>query len=121
MPERDMDLVRRILAEVQEAPYDMDMVELQLDDYDESVTSYHVLLLQEAGLLEATDERRFGRPIWKPVRLTWDGHEFLEASRDDSRWERAKKLMREQVGGMSFEVLKATLVSMMKSETQGLI
>lgn len=45
--------------------------------------------------------------------LTWAGHEFLEASRDDSRWEKVKRLLLEKTGGLSFEVLKAGLVQAM--------
>lgn len=109
-----MDLVRRILERVEEEPYTMAVIELEFDEYAEEAVTYHVMLLHEAGLLEAMDFSSMDGPAWKPVRLTWEGHEFLEASRDDTRWEQAKELMREEAGGMSFEVMKALLISLMK-------
>jgi hypothetical protein len=42
-------------------------------------------------------------------RLTWLGHEFLEASREPSRWEKAKEISRKAGGltvGMMLDVLK---------------
>lgn len=115
MPSRDMDLIRRILATVEDARYTMGEVELEFDEYADDVVAYHVLLLHEADLLEAVDFSTMGGPAWRPVRLTWEGHEFLEASRDDTRWEKAKQLMTQHGGGMSFEVMKVLLVTLMKS------
>lgn len=112
---RDMDLVRDILRQVEEEPYTMNPVKLTFADRPENEIAYHVLLLDEAGLLEAMDFSSMDGPAWKPVRLTWEGHEFLEASRDDTRWEKAKAMMQEKAGGMSFEVIKALLISLMKN------
>lgn len=47
--------------------------------------------------------------------LTWDGHEFLEAARDDSLWEKAKRLVLEKTGTLTFEALKLALMEAMKS------
>lgn len=47
------------------------------------------------------------------TRLTWLGHEFLDAARDDGRWEKAKSAI-SKVGGWSFEVVKHILVELAK-------
>jgi hypothetical protein len=42
--------------------------------------------------------------------LTWKGHEFLEASRDDTRWKQAKETVVKKAGGVVFELLKEVLI-----------
>ena len=44
----------------------------------------------------------------------WDGYEFLEASRDESLWNKALQQMRSKGGGLVFEVLKQVLISWTK-------
>ena len=56
------------------------------------------MLLAEAGLIEATNVSSFDGPDWKAKRLTWSGHEFLEASRDQNRWQKALTLIKERGG-----------------------
>jgi hypothetical protein len=51
--------------------------------------------------------------------LTWTGHEFLEASRDDSRWNKAKKIITEKTGSFSFEILKSILMDLMRGAISG--
>lgn len=107
---RDWDLVRRILLETEEkGEAGLGWTTLDLVEWTPRVVSYHVRLLDEAGLIEAQDLTTSGSFEWQPKRLTWDGHEFLEAARENSRWERAKTLAMEKAGVLSFVVLKVAL------------
>ncbi len=108
---RDMDLARRILFALEEAPLDEE-VDLDLDGVSQVEISHHVMLLNEAGLIEAQDHTGFVGSNWQPKRLTWAGHEFLDASRDQGRWEKATKLVRDKVGGLTFDALKAVLIKL---------
>lgn len=47
--------------------------------------------------------------------LTWAGHEFAEAARDDARWKKAMGLVAEKGGSITLDVMKDLLVSLMKS------
>ncbi len=112
---RDMDLIRKILLAIEAHPepeyWD---VPLNIEGYSNKDIAYHVKLLSEAGLIEARKQEIIGYPTqWEVNALTWAGHEFLEASRDDSRWEKVKRLLLEKTGSLSFEVLKAGLVQAM--------
>jgi hypothetical protein len=49
-----------------------------------------------------------------PRRLTWLGHEFLDAAREDLRWGQAKRLVLEKTGSVSFATLQQVLVELMK-------
>ena len=116
---RDIDLIRKILFEVEEFedPWGLSS-DLEIDGYDNQVVSYHVKLLFEAGLLEADDVCEMGSDgyRWWAKSLTWEGHEFLDAARDDSRWNKAKRLVAEKAGGLMFEALKFALTQGIKSQ-----
>jgi DNA-binding transcriptional ArsR family regulator len=80
----------------------------RFQNYSEEAVSYHLKLLTEAGLIEARNLK--GTTTWAVNGLTWAGHEFLEASRDDSRWEKVKRLVVDKTGSLSFEVVKLALM-----------
>lgn len=119
---RDMDLIRKILLaiEAHSEPYRWD-VPLTIQGYEEKDICYQVKLLLEAGLIEARIITASGGKFSCAVNiLTWEGHEFMDASRDDSRWEKVKQLVAEKTGSLSFEVLKAGLVQAMLHGLKGL-
>ena len=108
---RNMDLVRCIFLEMEKQPFpNQKMVRLSIEGYSDEEILYHVVLLIEAGFIAGS--KLHGK--WIPERLTWHGHEFLEASRDENRWKKAKKVMVEKAGGVSFEVIKQLLIQLMK-------
>ncbi len=110
---RDMDLVRRLLLETEAMPLDGAVV--TIEGHTEEEIAYHILLLKEAGLVDAIDLSSEQGIDWRPTRLTWAGHEFLDAARDDRRWEKAKTVMVEKAGGVVFEVIKELLVQLVKA------
>lgn len=53
---RDMDLVRLILLEIEKSTEDpRSEIRLQIPNYTFEQISYHVMILHEAGLIEADD------------------------------------------------------------------
>jgi len=114
-----MDLVRKILLAIDECddpwgPKDS----IQVEGYSDEVISYHVKLLAQAGLIEADDVSEMGPDgfSWWAGSLTWEGHEFLEAVRDETRWNKTKKSVSEKAGGLMFEVLKFALTQGIKGQ-----
>jgi DNA-binding transcriptional ArsR family regulator len=84
---RDLDLIRRILLATEEAPdFTLSCSDLASDDLPLATVAQHVQLLQEAGYLEANLLDLEGQGVLDGTidRLTWAGHEFLEAARDNS-------------------------------------
>ncbi len=47
--------------------------------------------------------------------LTWNGHEFLDAVRDEKIWNKTKNIFIEKGSTMTFELLKAVAISYTKS------
>lgn len=118
---RDFDLIRDILLKVEadEDALGTGWIKLAIEGRDARIVSYHVRLLDEAGLLEAQDLESKGHFEWQPKRLTWAGHEFLDAARDEARWEKAKKLTAETAGNLSFEGLKYVLFELLRRTLAG--
>ena len=92
---------------------------ITVDGVSDLEVSYHVKLLHDAGLIEAFDFSDQSDFKWVPQRLTWDGHEFLEAARNDTIWAKAKEVMMEKVGGISLDVMKAVLLDLAKKAVIG--
>ena len=115
---RDMDLVRKILLAMEAQPGARFKGRLFLEGYTYDQTGFHVLLMIQAGLIEgidATTHDSFG-PEGIPTQITWAGYDFLDASRDDSRWDKAKEIVKEMGSSVSFDVLKSLLVQIMMSQ-----
>lgn len=116
---RDMDLCRKILLDLEATPFGPGLLEVKLDDYDDVEISYHIKLLAEAGLVDAEDLSKPSRLRWRVRSLTWAGHDFLEASRNDTNWNTAKGIMKEKGVGLIFDVLKQLLVEITKGQVLG--
>ena len=115
---RDMDLVRKILLDVEESD-EWRHSAVTIEGLDDEMVSYHVKLLHQAGLIEAVDKTSLGTLCWHPTTLTWDGHEFLDAARDESRWGTAKNTLLSKVGVLSFDLLKETHNQLAKGQLAG--
>ncbi len=115
---RDMDLARKLLLVIEEAPYKGKSGYSLVADGDTSEeVDYHIMLLNEAGLIQAKGITSLnGKTKWSIERLTWQGHEFLDAARDQDRWNKAKKLVLEQGGRLTLDTLRSVLVRLVTSE-----
>jgi DNA-binding MarR family transcriptional regulator len=109
---RDMEIVRKILEEVESFPYrPSKFIHPEIEGYTPEQIDYHIEILEEANLLVASRATR--RII--PIRLTWDGHEFLEATRNETAWKKALDVSK-QVGGVVFEVFKPLLIQYVRDQ-----
>jgi DNA-binding HxlR family transcriptional regulator len=118
--ERNMDLARSILLEIEKYPTHSGWMRVSVEGFSPEEISYHVKLLTDAGLVESTKYAAGNEtPEYIPVNMTWAGHEFLDAARNDSRWNKAKKIMKEKGGGIVFEVLKSLLIELTKADVLG--
>ncbi len=106
---RDMDFVRQILLAVERSEHDpRGWMREGVEGIDATTLSYHVQLLAEAGFLVAQDLQHLGAEgyVFRPKRLTWAGHEFLDDVRDPEVWRRTKEGA-QSVGSFSLDVLAA--------------
>lgn len=97
---RNWETIREILIRLEELP-DTD-ANLQLSDFPSDRAyeySYHSELLIDAGLVEGQMSRTLGLgpTHFFAQRLTWIGHELLDAVRSDTVWNKTKKTFASKV------------------------
>jgi len=119
---RDPELIRKLLIFFEDKKDDtlVDAKSVNIDNHDEDTIRYHMVLMCEAGFLscEPTNSSTSDRLIDAlPFRLTWKGHEFLDAARNDTTWSKAKEMLKSKSLTVSFEVLQKLLTHL---ATEGL-
>lgn len=112
---RDLDLIRKMLLAVEDGPSGY-APHLVFEGYTAEQVGYHAYLLIDAGLARGADvtSHSSNSPQAIVQSLTWEGHEFIDAARDDTRWQKAKSIVAEKGGGVTLDLLKALLVSLTK-------
>jgi hypothetical protein len=106
---RDVDLARQLLLDIEGRGADCSVGVLRTGPNHEAEerVGYHLRLLIDAGLLKELDRAANGVPC---VRLTDAGHELIELTRSERRWQEAKWTCREHTGGESLIVIRNILV-----------
>ena len=107
-----MDLVRKLLIEIENiAPRNVrNASTIELREHSEDEIVYHADLLIEAGLVVGKSLSSRGQNDAFVSRLTWQGHEFLEAAREPSRWSSVMEQAR-NVGGATLPIIQSLLTS----------
>lgn len=120
---RDLDLMRELLKGIEDRDdmdgtrewHDYEPSDLGIDGHSKKEVNYHLNILIEAGFIDG------GITAFTPVirRLTWNGHEFLDATRDDTFWKKAKDTIISKAIPFSAEavmkVLNPMLIELYKS------
>ena len=106
---RDNDTFRKILLEL-EAKEDWRVLHARTlaPSAEENRFDYHLQLLCDAGFMAKISESAF--------RMTNQGHDYLDAIRDDAVWAKTKSGAA-AVGGMTLGMLKDLAVAYLKQET----
>jgi hypothetical protein len=99
---RDMELIRLLLLqqELGEAPE-------ELSQYSAKDKIYNLQLMQDAGLVDVDFLKNGnGDAVAATIfRLTWAGHDFLDASRDSKVWKLAKEKVLKPGASWTFSLL----------------
>lgn len=113
---RDMDLIRAILLEVEKST-SPEGCQINLPGHSPGELYYNAQLAQEAGLIDA----RFlpNSDAFHVLRLTYAGHEFLDAARNDTLWVKAKETVTKNTGTLTLEGLKITLSALIRHALGG--
>lgn len=88
---RDFELIRTVLLVLEEqAGASGYLAPGEIQGYPVETVAHHFRLLAEARLIEAEPR---GGELWFAQRLTWQGHEFLDAIRRRPVWNRMKETL----------------------------
>lgn len=104
---RNWDTIRTILMAIEALPTeDSEFYSNSLVEADPEATAYHMRLLLEAKLIIGGCCDAIGPPFCHASRLTWAGHEFLDAIKNESVWQKLKASARSKGIELSFTVIK---------------
>lgn len=111
----DFDLLRKILLKIERKTSGY-VDKIEIDGFTEEHINSHLVCMIEAGLLEGNQIPIYGRdtPIVEVKRITFEGHKFIEASKDPTHWEKAKGIAG-KTGGITLDIF----LEILKKVTMG--
>jgi hypothetical protein len=98
---RDMELIRKILIYIQDnhdGGYETLKIPTSegslpfLEGYNFNTLIYHLDLLFNAGLVKKLGDDEAALGLFEIEGLTWQGHEFLDAIRDETVWKKTQEV-----------------------------
>jgi hypothetical protein len=112
--QRDMDLVRQMLLEIEALPpREVYHTSSSTIEADSQILDAHLGLLNDAGFVANYSGARRGSMC---TGLTWAGHEFLNNARSDTVWNAAKAKVQESGLSVSLTVMAALLETYVKGK-----
>lgn len=114
--ERDLELIKTILLYLEKDRNPFVWKDKIIGTDDKVKFNYHIKILHESGLIEAKDLSTKMGLHWIPVSLTWQGHDFLDAAKNDTAWNKMKEVYKEKGGSIPFVLIKELLVGFIKSQ-----
>ncbi|WLH18794.1 DUF2513 domain-containing protein [Pseudomonas simiae] len=106
---RDMDLLRLLLLKLEVLHEDAHSIcvyqydELMVEGFTPDQVAYHLDLATEAGLVDQGGNGVMNGFMFR--RLTWEGHDFVDAVRDNDIWKKTRQGA-SAAGGFSVDLLK---------------
>jgi len=115
---RDMDLVRKILLALEAYEHGWAPSEFTIAGYDQEVIGHHVWLMEQGDLLTASDTtvQRDGSPVALPGTITWAGHDFLAAVRNETVWAKLKIVLKDKGLSLPFALLQELALKILKGQ-----
>lgn len=109
---RDMELIRKVLLAVEAGN-----ARHPIDGYTQDEVRYHQMLVIEKGLVEGQFRKDMTQATEVPAavmlrRLTWEGHDFIDAIADESRWSKVKGFLADSGKQVTIETVKAAVTTL---------
>ena len=120
---RNMDLIRKVLLAIEEQHEYEPIYGLKIPGHSVSEVAYHCKLLHEHGFIDDYDEESGDGELldFAVGGLTWEGADYLEDVRDNTRWGNIKKTMKEKGIPLTVEFVKETVNAMISATIGTLI
>jgi len=113
----DRELLRLLLLEIEKRDEPFVADEIEIEGHDSGRIAHHCSLLDDAGLIVGSESSTLAGPRFLVERLTFAGHEFLEAVRGRSTWRAALDRIDRGGGGFVLSVVKDLAVSILRQRT----
>lgn len=119
---RDLDLIRKILLKIEDSNVDEALTNIQIEGHEHDETAYHISLLKSAGFIEGEILYEIGSGVpsaYMIFGMTWEGHDFLDACRNEKIWVKAKEKLKTVGDEVPLEVLKKVLIELISNQVLG--
>ena len=104
---RDMSLIRDLLTYIEAQPAGEPLMSGQVpSDVDGPTLGQHIELLCDRNLIEG-EVYSIREPEFIIYRLTWEGHDFLQAIKNDTVWKKVLSKAKELGGVMTLDLAVA--------------
>lgn len=119
---RDMDLVRKILLEIEEEHISTAIYDLKIEGYNMETIAYHCKIMYEAGLISDYNAQYAEGRIYSfgVGSLTWEGNDYLDKVRDNSIWRKTKDVIMQKGLPLVFETVKTISNAFISSAAEGI-
>ncbi|WP_051692521.1 DUF2513 domain-containing protein [Thioclava pacifica] len=110
----DADRMRELLILAEEAEAE-DELAVGFVDIEASLVGgdeYQLILMKDAGWVSGKD------PTMGYFRLTFAGHEFLNATRDVGIWAKTKEVVAKEGGSATLDVIKALAIGLLRQQIE---
>lgn len=122
---RNLEMVRDILLIVEKTDRDYSKQHevsngLREAGYDNTLPlGHHLEIMNQAGLLECEITRYLGGG-WgtSAIKLTWIGHEYLDAIRDEGIWSKVKEKVGNKIDSVTFDLIKILATESIKKSLE---
>lgn len=114
---RDLELIRKLCLAVENVPTGYVLDDIEIDGYSKDQIGYHSYLLVDAGFAKGLDTTTIAdtSPQWRILHLTSAGHDFAGAARDESTWQKATGVVKDNASSVTLDVMKQVLISIIKN------
>lgn len=118
---KDMDLIRKILLQIEEEYIDVALYNFSIDGYDMETVAYHCALLFDGGYIADYKGQYASNKLYAfgVSRLTWQGHEFLDTIRNNDVWSKTKVVLKEKALPLGFEMVSEVASSIITKMLTG--
>lgn len=119
MPARDLDRMRSILLKLEGnefKEFGNGWVQTNGEDFFEKTDQYQIVLLNQAGFIEINEHRTIGSVVPDLLRVTFHGHDYIGAIKDEGIWESTKTAVAETGGSAGLEIVKALALGFVKQK-----
>ena len=118
---RDMDLVRKILLEIEANYVSTTICGFEIEGYDIAAVAYHCKILYEAGLISDYNANYGDDEIdyLSVGSLTWDGHDYLDKVRDDTLWAKTKDTIVQKGLPLILDTIKTVSSALITAAAEG--
>lgn len=115
---RDMDLIRLILLKIENSE-DEEIENLTIKGYSTKEILYNAKLLEQNNMIEYCKEDIIGN--YYIGSMTWDGSDYLDKVRDDSKWKKIKDVIKEKALPFTFDIVKNVASTFITSAVEGAV